>query len=62
MRTKRAGPHILTGRRIVVDKNTLPPGALQEILLDVPGLFCAFAHGGRIVALETLGRNVFAVS
>lgn len=33
---------------------------MQEIILDGPGLFCAFAHGGKIVALETLGRNVLA--
>lgn len=42
----------------VADKNTLPSGALKEIILEVPGLFCVFVHDERIVALETLGRNV----
>jgi hypothetical protein len=42
----------------VVDKNTLPSGALKEIILQVPGLFCVFVHDGKIVAIETLSRNV----
>jgi hypothetical protein len=42
----------------VTDRNTLPSGALEEIILEVPGLFCVFVHDGKIVALETLGRNV----
>jgi hypothetical protein len=44
----------------VVDKNTLPTGALSRIILPVRGLFCVFTHNGKIVALELLGRDVLS--
>ncbi len=42
----------------VVDKTLLPSGQLLEVILKVPGLFCLFLHDGKIVAVETLSRDV----
>ena len=41
-----------------VPRTALPSSGLPELILPVPGLFCLFVVGGRIVAIETLGRDV----
>jgi hypothetical protein len=42
----------------VAHKASLPRGALQKLILRVPGLSCIFVHDGRIAAIEVIGRNV----
>jgi hypothetical protein len=41
-----------------VPRSSLPEGPLTRIVLRVPGLFCLFVDEGRIVAIETFGRDV----